>query len=245
MNKKLKTNINKNIRQILTLIFVVIIMIIGFCIIKNYNNQNNTLPVSYTLDTIPKYSSSPYVVINNNIPNFIDDDFITTSFENYSNLDELQRCQVAFANLNKIDTMPKENENRKSLNNIFPSGWKDTKYPEIDLDNLYNKCHLIAYSLSAENDNANNLITGTRYFNISGMTPLENRVRKYLNNNANSHVLYRVTPIYQGENLVPSGVTIEAESVEDKGESICFYVYIYNVQPGVTIDYSTGESKLT
>ena len=215
MNKKLKTNINKNIRQILTLIFVVIIMIIGFCIIKNYNNQNNTLPVSYTLDTIPKYSSSPYVVINNNIPNFIDDDFITTSFENYSNLDELQRCQVAFANLNKIDTMPKENENRKSLNNIFPSGWKDTKYPEIDLDNLYNKCHLIAYSLSAENDNAN------------------------------SHVLYRVTPIYQGENLVPSGVTIEAESVEDKGESICFYVYIYNVQPGVTIDYSTGESKLT
>ena len=115
--------------------------------------------------------------------------------------------------------MPKKDENRKSLESVIPSGWKDTEYPELNLDNLYNKCHLIAYSLSAENANEKNLITGTRYFNISGMAPFENRVRKYLNNNIDKHVLYRVTPIYQGKNLVASGVTIEAEFVEDKGES--------------------------
>ena len=140
--------------------------------------------------------------------------------------------------------MPKEDENRKSLDKVIPSGWKDKGYPEINLANLYNKCHLIAFSLSAENANDKNIITGTRYFNISGMTPFENRVRKYLNDNPNNHCLYRVTPIYEGENKVASGITIEAESVEDKGNSICFYVYIYNVQPSVVIDYRTGDSKL-
>lgn len=251
MDKKVKTNTNKktNIRQILMVISFIIIIIIGICITNNnkdnVNNTNAIPTVSYTIDTIPEYSSSAYVTINNNIPNFTESDFEEKSFEKYSNLDEYGRCQTAFANLNKTDTMPKKDENRKSLESVIPSGWKDTEYPELNLDNLYNKCHLIAYSLSAENANEKNLITGTRYFNISGMAPFENRVRKYLNNNIDKHVLYRVTPIYQGENLVASGVTIEAESVEDKGESICFYVYVYNVQPGVIIDYSTGESKLT
>lgn len=246
MKEKVKSNTNKstNIKQIITLIFFIIIIGIGIFTTNNYK-ENEQPVISYTLDTIPKYSSEPYVTINNNIPNFNDEYFTTNSFEDYSDLDDYGRCGVAFANLNKKETMPKENENRKSLDKVIPSGWQDTEYSEINLTNLYNKCHLIAYSLSAENANEKNIITGTRYFNISGMAPFENRVRKYLNDNPNNHCLYRVTPIYEEENKVASGITIEAESVEDKGASICFYVYIYNVQPSVIIDYATGNSKLS
>lgn len=246
MKEKVKNDSNINIKQILIIIFFILVIIIGIYA-NNYNENNNTNEqpvISYTLDTIPEYSSEPYITINNSIPNFQENDFTTNSFEDYSDLDDYGRCGVAFANLNKEGTMPKENENRKSLDKIIPSGWQDTEYPEINLSNLYNKCHLIAYSLSAENANDKNIITGTRYFNISGMTPFENRVRKYLNDNPNNHCLYRVTPIYEGDNKVASGITIEAESVEDKGKSICFYVYIYNVQPSVVIDYRTGDSKL-
>lgn len=247
MKKGANKNINK--KQILVLLLFVVIIIVTIFINNNWNEvnnsiNNNTQEAYYTLDTIPEYSSKPYVEIDNNNPNFEENDFTTDSFENYSGLDEYGRCGVAFANLNKEGTMPKEDENRKSLDKVIPSGWKDTEYSEINLPNLYNKCHLIAYSLSAENANEKNIITGTRYFNISGMTPFENRVRKYLNNNPDKHVLYRVTPIYEGSNLVASGITIEAKSVEDNGKGICFYVYIYNVQPGVSIDYATGESKL-
>lgn len=247
-NNNSNINKNTNIKQILTLILFVIITFIGIYATNNYNENQNKVgieqTISYTLDTVPEYSSKAYVPINNNIPNFDDEYFTTNSFEDYSNLDDYGRCGVAFANLNKEGTMPKENEGRKSLDKVIPSGWKDTSYPELNLSNLYNKCHLIAFSLSAENANDKNIITGTRYFNISGMTPFENRVRNYLNNNTDKHVLYRVTPIYKGSNLVASGVTIEAESVEDRGASVCFYVYIYNVQPGVIINYTTGESKL-
>ena len=246
MKEKVKNDSNINIKQILIIIFFILVIIIGIYA-NNYNENNNTNEqpvISYTLDTIPEYSSEPCITINNSIPNFQENDFTTNSFEDYSDLDDYGRCGVAFANLSKEGTMPKENENRKSLDKVIPSGWKDTEYPEINLSNLYNKCHLIAYSLSAENANDKNIITGTRYFNISGMTPFENRVRKYLNDNPNNHCLYRVTPIYEGENKVASGITIEAESVEDKGNSICFYVYIYNVQPSVVIDYRTGDSKL-
>lgn len=247
-NNNSNINKNTNIKQILTLILFVIIIFIGIYATNNYNENQNKVDIeqtiSYTLDTVPEYSSQPYVKINSNIPNFQENDFTTNSFEDYSDLDDYGRCGVAFANLNKEVTMPKENENRKSLEKVIPSGWQDISYPEIKLSNLYNKCHLIAYSLSAENANDKNIITGTRYFNISGMAPFENRVRNYLNNNTDKHVLYRVTPIYEGSNLVANGVTIEAESVEDRGANICFYVYIYNVQPGVIINYVTGESKL-
>lgn len=247
INNKSNSIKNSNIKQILILIFFVIIIFVGIYVTNNYNENNINVQstTSYTLDTIPEYTLEPYVTISNNIPNFDDEYFTTNSFEIYSNLDESGRCGVAFANLNKEETMPKEDENRKSLDKIIPSGWKDTEYSKINLDNLYNKCHLIAFSLSAENANEKNIITGTRYFNISGMTPFENKVRKYLNSNSDKHVLYRVTPIYKGENKVASGITIEAKSVEDRGTSICFYVYIYNVQPGVIIDYETGESRLT
>ena len=199
---------NTNIKQILTLILFVIIILIGIYSTNNYNANQNKVnieqTISYTLDNKPKYSSKAYVIINNNIPNFDEEFFTKSSFEDYSDLDDYGRCGVAFANLNKESTMPKENESRKSLNKVIPSGWQDKSYPEINLTNLYNKCHLIAYSLSAENANDKNIITGTRYFNISGMTPFENKVRKYLNENNDKHVLYRVTPIYEDENKVAS-----------------------------------------
>lgn len=247
MKKGTNNNINK--KQILVLLLFVVIIIVAIFVNNNWNEvnnsiNNNTQEAYYTLDTIPEYTSKPYIEINNNIPDFNEEDFIKDSFEDYSDLDDYGRCGVAFANLNKTGTMPNENENRKPLDKVIPSGWQDTEYHEMNLDNLYNKCHLIAYSLSAENANEKNIITGTRYFNISGMTPFENKVRKYLNNNPDKHVLYRVTPIYEGSNLVASGITIEAKSVEDNGKGICFYVYIYNVQPNIIIDYATGESKL-
>ena len=196
---------NINIKQILILIFFVIIILLGIITTKNYDKNatdiNSITEISYTLENIPEYSTSPYVVINNNNPNFQEHDFFTKSFENYSDLDDLGRCGVAFANLSK-ETMPKEDENRKSLNSIIPSGWQDASYKEMDLQNLYNKCHLIAFSLSAENLNVKNIITGTRYFNVSGMLPFELKVLNYLKENDGKHVLYRVTPFYEGENKV-------------------------------------------
>ncbi len=238
-----------NIKQILVLIFFAIIIVLGIFTNNNYNendidtNTNVITEISYSLDNIPEYSTSPFVVVNNNKPNFEEKDFETDSFEYYSDLDDLGRCGFAFANLSK-ETMPKEDEGRKSLDNIIPTGWSDAKYDIVSGSKLYNKCHLIAFSLSAENDNAENIITGTRYFNVSGMLPFELKVLNYLKENEGNHVLYRVIPFYEGENKVASGVTIEIASVEDKGEELHYYVYVYNVQPGIIIDYATGESKL-
>lgn len=242
-------NKKHNIKQILVLIFFAIIIVLGIFTNNNYNendinnNTNVITEISYSLDNIPEYSTSPFVVINNNKPNFEEKDFETNSFEYYSDLDDLGRCGFAFANLSK-ETMPKEDESRKSLDNIIPTGWTDAKYDIVSGGKLYNKCHLIAFSLSAENDNEQNIITGTRYFNVSGMLPFELKALNYLKENEDNHVLYRVTPFYEGENKVASGVTIEIASVEDKGEELHYYVYVYNVQPGIIIDYATGESKL-
>ena len=233
----------------MVLIFFAIIIVLGIFTNNNYNendinnNTNVITEISYSLDNIPEYSTSPFVVINNNEPNFEEKDFETDSFEYYSDLDDLGRCGFAFANLSK-ETMPKEDESRKSLDNIIPTGWTDAKYDIVSGGKLYNKCHLIAFSLSAENDNEQNIITGTRYFNVSGMLPFELKALNYLKENEDNHVLYRVTPFYEGENKVASGVTIEIASVEDKGEELHYYVYVYNVQPGIIIDYATGESKL-
>ena len=132
---------------------------------------------------------------------------------------------------------------RESISNVKPSGWKSVKYDIVDGKYLYNRCHLIGYQLTAENANKENLITGTRYLNVEGMLPFENQVVEYVRETKN-HVLYRVTPIFKGENLVASGVNIEAKSVEDDGKGVCFNVYVYNVQPGIEIDYKTGASKL-
>lgn len=204
---------------------------------KSVGNGKQNLTVSQ----IPKYSGTAYVVINNNIPSFNSSELSTIGYERYSQLDSKGRCGVAIASCGK-EIMPKEGEKRGSISNIKPSGWIQAKYSGISGGYLWNRCHLIGWQLSAENANKQNLITGTRYMNINGMLQFENMVADYIKE-TNNHVAYRVTPIYNGNNLVASGVQIEAYSIEDDGEGICFNVYCYNVQPGITINYATGESS--
>lgn len=188
--------------------------------------------------TIPEYSGNPYVSLNDNIPYFTDEELTTVPFELYSDVDYIGRCGVAYANICK-EIMP--TEERGEIGSVKPSGWHTVKYDCIDGMFLYNRCHLIGYQLAGENANTKNLITGTRYLNVEGMLPFENMVGDYVNE-TNNHVLYRVTPVYEENNLVASGVIIEAKSVEDNGDGILFNVYCYNVQPGISIDYLTGES---
>lgn len=202
------------------------------------NLVNNNSYVS--LDAIPAYDGKAYVAVNNNEPFFTDSDMTTTAFENYSDLDSLGRCGVAYANICK-EIMP--TEERGKIGMIKPSGWHTVKYDVIKDRYLYNRCHLIGYQLAGENANPKNLITGTRYLNVEGMLPFENLVADYVNNTGN-HVLYRVTPMFSGSNLVANGVLIEAKSVEDNGGGILFNVYCYNVQPGVGINYENGDSWL-
>lgn len=190
---------------------------------------------SVTLDSIPAYDGSPWVELNQNTPNFDPDDLTQEAFEEYGPLDSLGRCTTAWANVCQ-ELMP--TEDRESISSVTPTGWINREY---DGEYLYNRCHLIGFQLTGENANEQNLITGTRYLNVEGMLPFENMVADYVKETGN-HVLYRVTPIFDGDNLVASGVEMEAQSVEDQGEGICFHVYCYNVQPGVTIDYATGES---
>ena len=193
------------------------------------------------ISKVPAYSGTPYVELNNNVPAFSDEEKSETSFERYSELDELGRCGPAIANIGK-DLMPREK--RGSIGMIKPSGWHTVRYDDlVDGKYLYNRCHLIGFQLSGENANERNLITGTRYMNVEGMLPFEDMVADYVQD-TNNHVLYRVTPIFEGKNLVASGVQMEAQSVEDHGKGIEFNVFVYNVQPGITIDYITGESHL-
>lgn len=242
---------NNLLKLFLSLVAILVIGVVGYFNPDIHEQLSNTQSVqsktvytsSFELESIPDFSDVPYVVLNNNKPNFEETDFSTESFEKYSDLDALGRCGYAFANLS-TDTMPKADEERESISNVEPSGWINKKYEIVDGGYLYNRCHLIGYQLSAENANEKNLITGTRYMNTEGMLPFENQVADYIKETDN-HVLYRVTPIYDGNNLVASGVQIEAQSVEDNGKGICFNVYCYNVQPGIDIDYSTGESKET
>lgn len=190
---------------------------------------------------VPAYSGKPYTAVNNNEPYFTSDNLTTEAFENYSELDALGRCGVAYANV-CLETMP--TEKRGSISEVKPTGWHSVKYDNVDGKSLYNRCHLIGYQLTAENANQQNLITGTRYLNVDGMLPFENMVADYVKETDN-HVLYRVTPIFTGDNLVADGVLMEGYSVEDEGDGICFFVYAYNVQPGITIDYATGDSWLS
>ena len=208
-------------------------------VIATSSNVNTNINTNININDIPEYNGKIYVEINNNIPYFTKENYTINTFENYSNLDSLGRCGIAFANISK-DTMPKEGEERESISNITPTGWVQKKY---DDQYLYNRCHLIGYQLSSENDNELNLITGTRYFNVEGMLPFENMVADYINENENNHVLYRVTPIFENDNLLAKGVEIEAYSVEDNGKGITFNVFIYNVEPEININYKTGESS--
>lgn len=230
---------------IFALIAVLSIFITGCGQWNNGNNTNNSNNVNsgtetVSVDNIPEYTDSPYIVINNNMPFFTEKDYTEESFETYSALDALGRCGIAYANVG-TDIMP--TEERKEIGHIKPSGWQMVKYDIVDGNYLYNRCHLIGFQLTGENANEENLITGTRYFNVKGMLPFENMVADYVKENEH-HVLYRVTPMYEGDNLVAGGVLMEAWSVEDEGEGICFNVYVYNVQPGIKINYATGESCL-
>ena len=194
-----------------------------------------------TKDNIIKNNKDTYDVVNNNIPYFTEEEKSTLEeFESYSDLDELGRCGTAYANICK-NLMP--TEKRGDIGHIKPSGWHTVKYPEVIKDRyLYNRCHLIAYMLAGENDNPKNLITGTRYFNVEGMLPFEEQVHDAANKGL--HILYRVTPRFSGSNLVADGVLMEAYSVEDKGQTVQFCVFVNNFQPGIVIDYATGESRL-
>ena len=195
----------------------------------------------FGLSDIPSYSGSPYCEVQNNQPFFQADELTTESFKRFSELDSLGRCGVAYACIG-TDSLP--TEKRGAIGTIKPSGWHTVRYDDIIEDKyLYNRCHLIAFELSGENANPQNLITGTQYMNIKGMLPFENRVRSYIEN-TNQHVMYRVTPFFEGDNLVATGILMEGYSVEDNGKGICFNVFCYNVQPGIKINYLDGTSEI-
>ncbi|MFQ9297435.1 MAG: DNA/RNA non-specific endonuclease [Clostridia bacterium] len=234
---------------VISIITLILIIFIGYYENKygtdvdgNQNVQvSESIQKSFNLDDIPEFDGkTPYVIINNNEPNFPEEDFNSNSFEKYSELDSLGRCGVAYANVSK-ETMP--TEARGEISKVKPTGWHTVKYDCVEGKYLYNRCHLIGYQLTAENANKQNLITGTRYLNVDGMLPFENQVAEYVKQE-NGHVLYRVTPIFKENNLVANGVQMEAESVEDKGEKVKFNVYAFNVQPNIKIDYLTGNSEL-
>ncbi len=197
-----------------------------------------TADAGFSLAEVPSYDGAAYVAVHDNVPYFTAADLTTESFESYASLDGYGRCGVAFACVGQ-DLMP--TEDRGSIGQVKPSGWHTVKYDNVDGKYLYNRCHLIGYQLTGENANQQNLITGTRALNMEGMLPFENMVADYVKETGN-HVLYRVTPIFEGANLVASGVLMEGYSVEDEGEGICYCVYAYNAQPGITIDYASGDS---
>jgi len=235
-------NKNKFCKILLSLIAIVIIFTLSYYseeIEKAYNDIFLKEEVrSYDIGEIPEYTGEDYIIINDNKPNFSDEELTTESFEKYSDLDSLNRCGIAYANISK-DTMP--TEKRGSIGMIKPSGWHTVKYNHIDGKYLYNRCHLIGYQLTGENANEKNLITCTRQMNTKGMISFENKVADYIKE-TNHHVLYRVTPIYENDNLLATGVEIEAQSIED--HEISFHVFVYNVQDGISINYKTGKSEL-
>ncbi|MBR2423372.1 MAG: DNA/RNA non-specific endonuclease [Oscillospiraceae bacterium] len=226
-------------KKTLTLGSIVVILLLLAIYFILPSPQPEVAP-SASLSEIPAYSGEPFVILEDNMPRFSQEDYVTESYEQYEDLDALNRCTYTMACIGR-DLMP--TEERGNIGQVKPTGWVTAKYDFVDGKYLYNRCHLIGFQLTGENANAMNLITGTRYMNVDGMLPFENMVADYVKETGN-HVLYRVIPIFEGDNLVAGGVTMEAWSVEDNGEGICFYVYVYNVQPGVEIDYATGESWL-
>ena len=234
----------KKSKKKLALSLLLILPIIFYDYYKEDINKyliKDTFAETNTITDIPSYSGSPYVVINNNEPNFTKEEMTTKAYEEYGDLDHLGRCTTVSANISK-ELMP--TEKRGNISSIKPSGWINKKYDTdlVDGGYIYNRCHLIGHQLAGEDANEKNLITGTRYFNVEGMLPFENIVADYVKE-TNNHVLYRVTPVYDGNDLVAKGVQMEAYSVEDDGEGVLFNVFVYNVLPGITIDYATGNSE--
>lgn len=251
MEKKGLITVKNKFSKLLCLLAIISVLLSGCSfvddLVGNLNPDTSdggtpegTPSSSVSLDEIPEFDGeSPYVIINDNVP-FFTDERTDTSYETYSELDKLGRCGVAIANIG-TDLMP--TEERGSISHVRPTGWHSVQYDVVGGNKyLYNRCHLIGFQLTGENDNRQNLITGTRYMNNEGMLPFENMIADYIKDTGH-HVLYRVTPIYDGDDLVARGVLLEAKSVEDDDISVC--VYFYNAQPGVTIDYATGESRLS
>ena len=241
--KRSKNRIKTIIRLALTCLLLAALLIVSQKYPDLFTKENSSASTSAAEDIlmqIPEYSGEPYAEINENVPGFSSEKAAAESWESYSDLDRLGRCGAAFANIGR-DLMP--TEERQSIGMIRPSGWHTVRYDDlVEGKYLYNRCHLIAYQLSGQNANELNLITGTRYMNTVGMQPFENQVAEYVRTTGN-HVLYRVTPIFKGSDLVARGVQMEALSVEDNGKGICFNVFVYNVQPGIIIDYATGDSR--
>ncbi len=251
---------NHSLRRLLEILIPVVLIVVGVLAVSKNSSpeERTTAPAvgSITIETtaetpdvdgsvaslqeeqLPAYNGAPYVIVNDNQPDFLEKDLTTESFEYYGQLDYLGRCTACFASIGK-DLMP--TEKRGSISAVKPTGWHSSQYDSVDGGSLYNRCHLIAFQLTGENANERNLITGTRYMNATGMLPFEEKTGNYIRNTGN-HVLYRVTPIFVGDELVARGVQMEAFSVEDKGEGICFNVYCFNVQPGIVIDYLTGDN---
>lgn len=233
--------IKKRKKKILSVLSTLLCILILLCMKESPYISRYFLSDSITIDmdSIPEYSGSPYVEINDNIPEFDGDIISSSSFEEYGEFDSLGRCTAALANIGR-DIMPSEERGRIGM--IKPTGWHTVKYDIVDGKYLYNRCHLIGYQLTGENANEKNLITGTRYMNVEGMLPFENMAAEYVKSTGN-HVLYRSEPVFEGGNMLASGVHLEGKSVEDNGKGVSFNVFIYNVQPGISIDYKTGESK--
>lgn len=233
---------NRNISKLTAGIFgsVILALSVTACTsVPAGTGQETGSAESYeTIAEVPEYSGEPYVVLDDNDPGFSEEELTEDSYEEYSELDELGRCGEAKACIGE-DLMP--DEERGDISSVTPTGWVNHAYDNVDGEYVYNRCHLIGFQLTGENANEENLITGTRYMNTEGMLPFENMVAEYVTETEN-HVLYQVTPIFEGDNLVASGVQMQAESVEDGGEGICFNVYVYNVQPEITINYRTGEN---
>ncbi len=233
-----KTNLSKRILSFLAVISLVLTL--TSCRFDNSVSLPIT-PGDFSLSAVESYSSEPYIEVNGNIPYFTQDELTTESFESYSPRDILGRCGTAFACVG-VDLMP--TKERESISSVKPAGWRISKYDFIDGKYLYNRCHLIAYQLTGENANEENLITGTRYLNVDGMLTFEEKVGNYVRE-TNNHVMYRVTPIFSGNELIARGVLMEAYSVEDSGAGICFCIYAYNVQPNVWINYTDGDNHLS
>ena len=232
----MKIKMNKYVRAML--IVLIIAAAVWYALEQPAELPQPTQPAA--AEGVPEYSGVAYTEINGNVPDFTQDDWTTSSYEYYSELDSLGRCGYAIACIG-TDLMP--TESRGSISHVKPSGWQSVQYDIVDGKSLYNRCHLIGFQLTGENANEKNLITGTRYMNVQGMLPFENMVCDYVKETEN-HVLYRVTPVFDGDNLVAEGVQMEGWSVEDEGDSVCFNVFCYNVQPGIEIDYATGDSRL-
>jgi len=230
----------KIISSIIVFVLIFVINVTKDELINVINKSFASPVIAYDISEIPEYFGNPYIYLNDNKPNFTEDDYNLDEFESYSSLDYLGRCGVAFANIGK-SLMP--TEERTSIGMVKPTGWHTVKYDIVDGKYLYNRCHLIGFQLTGENANEKNLITCTRQMNADVMLDFENEVANYLKETSN-HVLYRITPVFEEDNMLAKGIILEASSVEDKGKSISYNVFIYNVQDGIEIDYKTGKSNL-